>query len=187
MSKERCLDRQANDEPSLGMSLVCSAWCCLQCSRSSPMSTFPMSNLCRQTFWRVCRQKVRRPSAAPNRPRRPRARRKSRPRIRPREPRTEDRDRDRAAHRAAGDPAATRCPRPPPADPPRAGAPPARPETTGPETNSFSGRRSVTLAALGARGRTPTAPPPAPRPGGRPAPSYGGALNPPARARDVGE
>jgi hypothetical protein len=44
---------------------------------------------------------------------------------------------DRAAHQAAGDPAATRCPRPPPADPARAGAPLARPEPTGPETKAF--------------------------------------------------
>jgi hypothetical protein len=74
----------------------------------------------------------------------------------------------RAPGRSATDPCAPEPgePRPPyagspfdlPERSPRAGAPPARPKTTGPENNSFSGRRSVTLAAPGARGRTPTAP-----------------------------
>jgi hypothetical protein len=79
----------------------------------------------------------------------------------------------RAPGRSATDPCAPEPgePRPPyagspfdlPERSPRAGAPPARPKTTGPENNSFSGRRSVTLAAPGARGRT--------RPGCRPAPN----------------
>jgi hypothetical protein len=59
-----------------------------------------------------------------------------------------------------------------------------RPQPPGLRKKSRSPRRSITLVALGraradsARGPTPTAPPPAPRPGGRrpecrPAPSYG--------------
>jgi hypothetical protein len=50
VSRDR--NRQANDEPSLAMSFG------LLCVVASPMSTFPTSNLCKQTFWLTCRHKA---------------------------------------------------------------------------------------------------------------------------------
>jgi len=54
MSGERRLDRQANDEPSLGMSVV--LLCVVLFTMFAIVGNFsiPMSNLCKQTFWLAC-------------------------------------------------------------------------------------------------------------------------------------